>query len=161
MFVSRHRKQLILTIAAVTGLGLAWLIQPLLPPYKASARFLLSAPADTGNWDRHIDDWCRSFIEARSSARTGAVAARIHHPAGRPDEFQIEVSSPERGFSLEVVTNVVNEAAQTSGIDVHVVDPPALVRFSEPSPVVLLSGAALGLLIGFVVIHRAGRQPAN
>jgi hypothetical protein len=111
-------------------------------------------PPGTGDWDRRVDDWCQALIHARKSDRTGAVAARIHHPAGRTDEFDITIASRERGFSLKVVNDLVTEALQTPGVNVTVLDPPAAIRFSEPSPAMLLGGLGIGLLAGFALIRR-------
>jgi hypothetical protein len=158
--VSRTQKRIVLAIAAVVGLGLAWIIQPLLPPYKAHTRLVLTAPPGTGDWNHHLDDWCRSLIVARGSELTGAVAAKITHPAGRADAFDIVISSRDREFSLAVVRDIVTEALQTPGLQVQVLDPPEVVRFSDPSPAVLLTGLAFGSLVGFFVIDRAARNRA-
>jgi hypothetical protein len=150
--VSRSRS--ILTIAAIAGLGFAWLLQPLMPPYRAHVRMILSVPPGTGDWDRRVDNWCQSLIHVNRTDRTGAVGARIHHPSGRTDEFDITISSRERGFSLEVVNDLVSEAVQTPGVDVRVLDPPAAIHFSDPSPAALLGGAGIGLLAGFAAVRR-------
>jgi hypothetical protein len=148
------RSRAILIAAAVAGLGLAWILQPLFPPYKAHVRMVLSAPPATGDWDQRVQDWYLSFIHARRTARTGPIGARIHHPRNQSDDFDITVSSRERGFALKVVSDIVNEAVQTPGLKVQVLDPPASIRFTDPSPAALLSGAGIGLLIGLLVVKR-------
>ena len=51
----------------------------------------------------------------------------------------------------------MNEAIQTPGVNLKVLDPPAPIRFSEPSSAALLTGAGIGLLAGLAIVRREAR----
>jgi hypothetical protein len=151
----RIGKRTILVVAAISGIGLSYLIQPCFPPYSVRGRVAFIGPSGSRElFYPDLDTFARSVIRSRRTPHTGAVGGRLGHPRGRENEYEIVITSRDREFSSLVVNDLLSHARDVGGANVEVLETPTRVVLDGPSLPVLMMGMGAGLLMGFVFVRR-------
>ncbi len=152
--MGRLRKRTILIVAALSGIGLSYLIQPFFPPYRARGRVAFIGPEDARQFNRDIDSLAQSVIRSRRTPHTGNVGMMLKHPGGRENQLEIVIRSQDREFSRSVVDDLLSHAREAGGANVEAIAIPRRDLLAEPSPPVLVAGIALAWWIGFMFVRR-------
>jgi len=151
----RIARRAIKVAGVISGVALAWLVQPLfLPPYTAHARVAVP-PGEGREFFHRAGELLGIAVSAQIRGRAGSCSYGTRR-AGR-DALEAFATTHDHGLSLAVVSDWTGRMLdERPGLPVLV--PPMRDRFEDPAWPTILIGAVFGWLAASKI---AGRNPVE
>ena len=140
----------------ISGVVLAWLVQPLLvPPFTARARVGIG-PGELADFVHMARTLLNAACQAYAWQKPGYKGPRadgFRNPDGRQDALEVFVTTRDRESALAILNDWTARMLEARP-GLRVLVPPTRDRFEDPNLLVVLVGAIIGWLVASMIIDR-------
>jgi hypothetical protein len=145
-------------LGVISGVVLAWLVQPLIvPPFTARARVGIEPgelPAFVHKARTLLNAACQTYASQKPGYK-GPRADGFRNPDGRQDEVEVFVTTRDRESALTILNDWTTRMLQERP-GRRVLVPPTRDRLEDPNVLALLVGAIIGWWLASMIIERRG-----